>query len=236
MVLDDLNDIQRDQVERQLKGAPQEDYITDIEITQDVVLPNYLVRKDCFPSNMMASMIMARVLHYNQHLYQNDRILDIFCGDGILGGAALLSGASEGVFTDLNPVSCARNLAKAGLSDRSKVVQGDLFEKVEGEFGLIIGNPPFFSTEPDCDRLLSRTMCMPEEKIEEFYVQSAEYGPRMLVCHWDLAGAGNSPESWAKKLDYDLKLIYKTRLGSGLQKREDLRQHPFKVYLVGMEK
>lgn len=76
------------------------------------------------------------------------RILDIGCGAGPGGIAAALAAQAATphlVLADINPraLHYARaNAALAGL-ERVNCAQGDLFAAVEGQFDLIVANPPY---------------------------------------------------------------------------------------------
>lgn len=75
----------------------------------------------------------------------SDRVLDMGTGSGVNGLLAARAGA-EVVAVDLNPkaVACARRNAESnGLADRMRVQLADLFQGVEGDFDLIVFNPPF---------------------------------------------------------------------------------------------
>lgn len=70
------------------------------------------------------------------------RVLDLCCGSGVLALAALRLGAREAVAVDSSATAAAvarRNLA--GFPAR--VLCADLADGVDGEFDLILSNPPF---------------------------------------------------------------------------------------------
>jgi release factor glutamine methyltransferase len=78
------------------------------------------------------------------------RVLDMGTGSGV---SALLAARtrSDVVAVDVNAeaVACARaNAERNGLSDHITFVDGDLFQSVEGDFDLIIFDPPFRWFEP----------------------------------------------------------------------------------------
>jgi len=78
------------------------------------------------------------------------RVLDMGTGSGVSALLAARAGANV-VAVDVNPeaVECARaNAEQNGLSERIVFVYGDLFETVEGDFDLIIFDPPFRWFEP----------------------------------------------------------------------------------------
>jgi release factor glutamine methyltransferase len=78
------------------------------------------------------------------------RVLDMGTGCGVSALLAAQTG-SEVVATDVNPkaVECARaNAERNGLAAQITFVHGDLFQGVEGDFDLIIFDPPFRWFEP----------------------------------------------------------------------------------------
>ena len=81
-----------------------------------------------------------------QPLRPGARILDVGCGAGPGGmAAALASAAPQLVLADINPralLHARANAALAGL-DGAAFVQSDLYAQVEGEFDLIVANPPY---------------------------------------------------------------------------------------------
>ena len=78
------------------------------------------------------------------------RVLDMGTGSGVSALLAARAGADV-VAVDINPeaVACAKaNAERNGLGHRISFLHGDLFEGVEGDFDLIIFDPPFRWFEP----------------------------------------------------------------------------------------
>jgi release factor glutamine methyltransferase len=78
------------------------------------------------------------------------RVLDMGTGSGVSGLLAARAG-SDVVAVDINPeaVACARaNAERNGLAERITFLHADLFQAVEGDFDLIIFDPPFRWFEP----------------------------------------------------------------------------------------
>ncbi|MBQ4128191.1 MAG: 50S ribosomal protein L11 methyltransferase [Ruminococcus sp.] len=70
-------------------------------------------------------------------------VLDVGCGSGILGIAALLLGAKSAFGVDIDPlaVRTAKENAKVNkVDDKFEVVCGDLTEKVQGKYNIIVAN------------------------------------------------------------------------------------------------
>lgn len=79
------------------------------------------------------------------------RILDLCTGGGCIGLAcALAFPEAEVVLSDISPEAlavAAVNVERLGLEGRVRLVQSDLFNDVDGEFDLIVSNPPYVSEE-----------------------------------------------------------------------------------------
>jgi release factor glutamine methyltransferase len=76
-------------------------------------------------------------------------ILDLGTGSGAILSALLdARGDAFGVGVDISPKACVQarqNLARCGLSERSSVVCGDWTGALQGQFDLIVSNPPYIS-------------------------------------------------------------------------------------------
>lgn len=87
------------------------------------------------------------------------RILDLCTGGGCIGiSCALAVPEAQVVCSDVSADALAlarSNVVKHDLEDRVLVVESDLFQSIEGEFDLIISNPPYV----DADDIAS----MPDE-------------------------------------------------------------------------
>ncbi|MDP2495153.1 peptide chain release factor N(5)-glutamine methyltransferase [Shimia thalassica] len=77
------------------------------------------------------------------------RILDLGTGSGILPVTLLAERpAAVAVATDISPAALAvawQNAETYGVSDRLTLQQADWFKGVEGQFDLILSNPPYIS-------------------------------------------------------------------------------------------
>ena len=72
-----------------------------------------------------------------------DSVLDVGCGSGILGIAALLMGASRAVGVDIDEVAvrtAAENAALNGVDDRFEAVCGSFTDKVSGKYEIVLAN------------------------------------------------------------------------------------------------
>lgn len=76
---------------------------------------------------------------------ESDRVLDMGTGSGV--NAILAAGTARRVLAvDVNPVAVAAardNAAANGVADRVEVRESDVFGAVDGEFDLIVFDPPY---------------------------------------------------------------------------------------------
>lgn len=75
------------------------------------------------------------------------RVLDLFCGTGVLGLEALSRGASEATLVDTRPGAARRNLEELGLTERARTVRSDAIHFLRraepGSFDLVFCDPPY---------------------------------------------------------------------------------------------
>lgn len=91
-----------------------------------------------------------------KHLHDGMRILDMCTGSGcILISLLHYSNDCEGVGVDLSEEALnvardnAERLSNNGISDKMNVnfVHSDLFENIDGNFDIIVSNPPYIKTD-----------------------------------------------------------------------------------------
>lgn len=78
-----------------------------------------------------------------KYITQGDTVLDVGCGSGILAIASLLLGAKSAVGVDIDETAVKTAIENAeinGVIDRFTGITGNLTEKVEGKYNLIVAN------------------------------------------------------------------------------------------------
>lgn len=78
-----------------------------------------------------------------KYLKENDSVLDVGCGSGILGIATLLLGAKNAVGVDIDEVAvrtAKENAAINGVGDRFTAICGSFTDKVEGKYDIVLAN------------------------------------------------------------------------------------------------
>ncbi len=135
------------------------------------------------PINRMSDLLGKSVL---AEVRETDRVLDMGTGCGV--NAILAASVSSHVLAvDVNPIAveAARdNAARNGVADRVTVRHSDVFDSVDGEFDLMIFDPPFRWFAP-------RTLLERASTDENYQAMTAFFhgararlapGGRMLVC------------------------------------------------------
>lgn len=89
----------------------------------------------------------SEMLIQNAHDFRGDHVLDLGAGSGVLSIArALRSPTADLTLVEhdiLAVASAERNLRELGLSDRAKVIFGDVESVLPGRFDSVLTNPPF---------------------------------------------------------------------------------------------
>ncbi len=78
-----------------------------------------------------------------KYMKPGDAVLDVGCGSGILGIAALLTGASSAVGVDIDETAvrtAAENAEINGVADKFTTICGSFTDKVEGKFDIVLAN------------------------------------------------------------------------------------------------
>ena len=110
----------------------------------------------------LAARWMFDIKAFND-FFDGCRVVDLGAGNGILGIAAILSGAESATFVEVDEESCKvcrRNVESLGLSERVKIVNYQIGEK-SGNFyaaDLVISNPPWGTQRAAADRPFLETI------------------------------------------------------------------------------
>ncbi len=79
-----------------------------------------------------------------KHITEETTVLDIGCGSGILSLAALLLGAKQVTGVDIDPLAVKtakeNGVANGFKEPEYKIFQGNLTDKVEGKFNVVVAN------------------------------------------------------------------------------------------------
>ncbi len=90
---------------------------------------------------------------------EKSRVLDLGCGYGAVGIAvAKAFPSAEVVLTDINKraAKLARINRKLNRTQNTKVLQGNMYEKVEGKFDAILLNPPQTAGKQVCFEMIGQ--------------------------------------------------------------------------------
>jgi release factor glutamine methyltransferase len=145
----------------------------DLHISEDVFAPEGGEEGDPFHQAALAEV------------KPSDRVLDMGTGSGV---SAILAAkvAGDVVAVDINrkAVECAiANAARNGVSDRISCFQSDVFDAVEGDFDLIIFDPPFRWFAPR-DLLETSTADEDYRALKKFMAEAGQHlrpGGRILL-------------------------------------------------------
>lgn len=130
-------------VERRLKGEPLQYIIGQWEF---MGLPFRVDSRALIPRQDTETLAEAAIALLKKK--QGRRVLDMCCGTGCIGiSLAALAGA-EVTLADISGDALALAKENAALNCvNAAFVETDLFSAVEGEFDLIVSNPPYISAK-----------------------------------------------------------------------------------------
>jgi release factor glutamine methyltransferase len=119
------------------------------------------ITKDCLIPRPETELLVERAIEFLRTRTGEQFICDLCTGSGCVAVAIARNFAGcRIVATDISDAALAlaeKNVAKHGLTNRIKLLQGDLFEPViaglgPAKFDLIVSNPPYVS-EPEYEKL-----------------------------------------------------------------------------------
>ncbi|MFA6422785.1 MAG: methyltransferase [Candidatus Buchananbacteria bacterium] len=219
-----LNQEQQSQIDFQLENHKHSRYEVDIVLTDGKVLKNFTILPDVFRSDKMPALFLAKWLFFNNGLYKDKRVLDLGCGSGIQGIVCAFYGASKVVFSDIAIESAQNtkiNIKKYGLDEISKIYQGDLFEKINERFDIIIFNQPPFPIEPIVDIRVSVSMLGGVELIKRFFKEVSGYlnkGGIIIMPYVHIAGPENDPYLRAPEFGYNVEKVFEMDIETHFKK------------------
>lgn len=196
---------QEGQIKRQLAAHRHDRYETDIELDTGEFLHNFIVYPYVLRPEMVAASQLAGWLYRHPDLYRGKVALDMGSGSGLQGIIMSRYGADWVVMSDIYPPAAANskaNVLKFDLQDRTNVLLGDLFEKIESEFDLIVFNHPIFSASPIAAEPASIAMLDSGNLLNRFFQQARKYlrpNGSMVMPYWHFAGPVNDPGKQASR-------------------------------------
>ncbi len=105
---------------------------------------------------------------------KNKSVLDIGTGSGILAKKAIISGAKSVLAIDINE-HAVKKLKEEGLNS----VKSNLFQKINGKFGVILCNPPYLPENKKEDQE-SKTITTGGKKGDEFILRFLKQATKHL--------------------------------------------------------
>jgi methylase of polypeptide subunit release factors len=150
----------------------------------------------------LSSRLLADYALGRPELFRGRTVADIGCGTGLQGIVAAQLGASEILFTDINPnaVANARDNAQALNVENASFLMSDYWESIPDgrEFDTIMFTPPYFDGCPDCSMSVEGGMLSPDDDIYRFYNTSMGHlnkGGVILTMHWRFASDKKDPRN-----------------------------------------
>lgn len=149
-----------------------------LNVTRDVLTP----RPDS------ETLIEAAVAHF-AGTQGPRRILDLGTGSGALLLAALAEWPeARGLGVDISRAALAvarSNVVRCGLKGRANFAQGDWFAVVEGQFDLILANPPYIATDAALPRDVADyephgALFAGEDGLDAYRVLAPNMGPYLV--------------------------------------------------------
>jgi ribosomal protein L3 glutamine methyltransferase len=123
-------------------------YITNRAMYADI--PFYIDERALIPRSPIQQLIRDGFSNVLKN--KPKRVLDMCAGSGCIGMAMAMRMESieEVVLADISDDAievAKKNIEMFGLQDKVKIVKTDMFENIEGEFDLIVTNPPYITDE-----------------------------------------------------------------------------------------
>lgn len=129
-------------VQRRLKGIPVQYIINkawfygrEFWVNEDVLIPRF-----------DTEVLVEKAL---KHIDRETRVLDVCTGSGCIITTICAEKGCVGCAVDISEKAlevAGKNAEKYGMADQIRFTKSNMFEKVEGEFDVIVSNPPYIRT------------------------------------------------------------------------------------------
>ena len=152
---------QLSQLHELVKRASEHEPIAYITGKKEFYSLEFEITKDCLIPRPETELLVERAIEFLRTRTGEQFVCDLCTGSGCVAAAIARNFANcRIVATDISDAALAvaeKNVAKHGLMNRIKLLQGDLFEPVIAglgptKFDLIVSNPPYVS-EPEYEKL-----------------------------------------------------------------------------------
>lgn len=98
----------------------------------------------------------TRLLIENALIKKNSKILDLGCGNGVIGIVMAKIYSTGSVLVDVNERALKLCEMNAKLNDADvRIVKSNLYEKIKGKFDSIVSNPPITAGRQVCFNLIT---------------------------------------------------------------------------------
>lgn len=196
----------------------------DIKVGELCTLKNFQGYPDVLSPNLITARFLANYLYANNAIYLNKTVIDMGCGSGIQGITTALNGAKKVTFSDISPIAFLNtnaNIKQNKLTRKTKVVQGNLFEKVKTKADLIIFNHPFFEDKLP-ENIFSKALADSKGGLINIFLEEAKKhlkkNGRIIMPYDTCAGNKNCPKIQGKKHGYEVTLRFKHKIDSIIKK------------------
>lgn len=211
------------------EGKPKLDYKDYLEGTKKVLEKSKLEREKYTVMIMDKEFVVypnvfspkyfrdTELFAENFPVNNNEEMLEIGSGTGIISIIAIEKGARKVVATDINSdaiKNSQENIEKYQMQDRIEVRQGDVYSviKPEEKFDTIFWNTPFGLTDEENIPDLEKSVYDPGYKSTEKFIRQArnhlkEKG-RILIGFSSTLGKLDLIKKYCEESDFSLKLLY----------------------------
>ena len=153
LVINNVEEISEDNIEkykeyiRRLINNEPIQYITK---KQEFYGIDFLVNKNVLIPQPDTEILVEEVINICKSQDKNIRILDLCTGSGAIGIAIAKNVLNTKIIlSDISKDAlevAKQNVEKQKLEDKIRIIQSDLFEKINDKFNIIVSNPPYIKT------------------------------------------------------------------------------------------